>query len=97
MLLHVYSPQSPPWIVVNGQPSPDAVDAHGALRLEGSFRIDRLTDTERTLVLGEMRALTYALIPITTARRLMAHSPIRQLRGHFTRWLPSRLASCPRA
>jgi hypothetical protein len=91
MLLQIYSPQRPPWLIIAGQPSLDALVACGALRLEGSFQADRLTDSERRLVMGEISARTYARVPAVTARRLMERSATRLIKRRLTRWLPTRL------
>lgn len=90
MLLHVYAPVRTPWLIVEGQPSRAALDRHGTLRLEGSFQIDRLTATERRLILLEIGARSFALVPEATALRLIARTPIRQVRRRLTRWLPTR-------
>jgi len=90
MLLQIYSPVCPPWLIIAGQPTGEALGAYGALRLEGSFQLERLTDSERRLVSRELAALTYARVPATTALRLMARSPIRQMRRRLTRWLATR-------
>ena len=97
MLLQIYSPQCPPWLIVNGQPSPAAVSAFGILRLEGSFQLALLTECERRVVLGELHDQTYARVPASTALRLMARSPIRQLRRRLTRWLATRIDPLVRA
>jgi len=90
MLLQIYSPECQPWLIVNGQPSQAALSAYGTLRLEGSFQLERLTNSERSVVLQELSTLTYARVPTSTALRLMARSPIRQLRRRLTRWWATR-------
>lgn len=97
MLLQIYSPHGPPWLIVSGQPSHAAVSTFGALRLEGSFQLELLTDSERGVVLRELNALTYARVPASTALRLMARSPIRQVRRRLTRWLATRIDPLVRA
>ena len=89
MLLQIYSPQCAPWLIIDGQPSCQAVASYGALRLEGSFQVGRLTESERRVVLREMATLSYARVPAATARRLMALSPIRKMKRRLTRWLPA--------
>jgi hypothetical protein len=90
MLLQIYSPECPPWLIVKGQPTRAALSAYGTLRLEGSFQIERLSHSERSVVFRELGTLTYARVPTSTALRLMARSPIRQLRRRLTRWWATR-------
>lgn len=97
MLLQIYSPRCPPWLIVSGQPSHAALTAFGALRLEGSFQLELLTDCERGVVLRELHALTYARVPASTALRLMARSPIRQVHRRLTRWFAARMDPLLRA
>jgi hypothetical protein len=97
MLLQVYSAQSAPWLIIEGQPSRAALDCYGTLRLEGSFQIDRLTATEHRIVEREIARLSFARVPESTALRLMARTPIRHLKRRLTRWLPTRLSTLPRA
>ena len=90
LLLQIYSSPIAPWLIIEGQPSPSALACYGTLRLEGSFRADRLTTTERRLVMRDLLALSFARVPQSTAHRLIALSPIRQLKRRLTRWLPTR-------
>jgi hypothetical protein len=97
MLLQIYSAQSAPWLITEGQPSGAALDCYGTLRLEGSFQMDRLTVTEHRIIVCEIARLSFALVPKSTALRLMARTPIRQFKGRLTRWLPTRLSTLLRA
>ena len=67
MLLQIYSAQSAPWLIIEGQPSRVALDCYGTLRLEGSFQIDLLTATEYRIIVREIARLSFALAPITAA------------------------------
>src|SRR5688572_9548968 len=96
MLLQIYSHRCLPWLIISGQPSHEAV-SYGALRLEGSFQADRLTDSERRVVLREISALSYARVPAVTALRLMGPSSTRQVNRRLSRWLPTRLTALFRA
>lgn len=97
VLFQIYSPQVAPWLIIEGQPSRAALDCYGALRLEGSFQADRLTAVERRIVMRELTALSFARIPESTALRLIARSPLRQLKRRLTRWLPARYQPLLRA
>jgi len=97
VLLQIYSPQFAPWLIIEGQPSRAALDRFGTLRLEGSFQIDRLTATEHLIIVREMATLTFALVPESTALRLMARTPVRQIKRRLTRWLRRRYSQLFRA
>ena len=97
MLLQIYSAQSAPWLIIEGQPSRVALDCYGTLRLEGSFQIDLLTATEYRIIVREIARLSFALVPESTALRLMASTPIRHFKRRLTRWLPTRLSALLRA
>lgn len=97
VLLQIYSAQSSPWLITEGQPSHMALACYGTLRLEGSFQLDRLTATEHRIIVREIARLSFALVPESTALRLMARTPIRQLKRRLTRWLPTRLSTLLRA
>jgi hypothetical protein len=89
-MLQVYSHRDIPWILAQGQPPLRAIRVFGTLRHEGGFPLSCLTDAERRIVLGEIRAHEFALVPRATAKRLLA-ATARELNGRATRWFPLRL------